>query len=579
MSQMLQSWLDLVCQVLPRVSRGVVIQSGVETSPITWPDGVPLSEDLKAAAQLARNQSAPVFSGKMAQGGKFLVAYPLTIDGVDFGVIALSLAASAGQQQVMTQLLDWSQSWLELLLKYRQQEASAEVDSGVLELLLTLLETEDFDAATINLTSRLANHFNCERVCLGLVRGDKLSIASVSHQSQFDARVNLIGMMEGAMEESIKLRRVVNFIPGQPDSMVYFAHEILAKELGNHVLCTLPLTYSSSDVGALLFERKPGAIFSPEEVIQLQRLGEALGPIVALQKSRQLNTLQRGLQAVTGWLRRVVGPGAMVAKLTSIGIIAAVAVLTLVEGDYEVTAPATLEGLMQQAIVAPFDGFIADSLSRAGEKVSEGQTVARMDDKELKLELRRVRSQREDWNRQYRQALATLNQAESRILKARVDQADARLALFENRLQQVDLRAPFAGIIISGDLSRSLGARVEKGELLFEIAPLEEYRIVLLVEESDIDDIREGQQGRVILTAQPGQKIPFVIQNISTVLDSKQASGVAFRTEGLVQGDFSLLRPGMEGVARVTVGQRSLGWILFHDLADWIRLFTWRWLP
>lgn len=579
MSPILQSWLDLVCQVLPRVSRGVLFQSGDKTSPITWPAGAPLPEELQAAAQLARNQSAPVFSGTVAEDAKFLVAYPLTINGVDFGVIALSLAASTEQQQVMTQLLDWSQAWLELLLKYRQQEASAQVDNGVLELLLTLLEIEDFDAATINLTSRLADHFNCERVSLGLASGDRISIASVSHQSRFDARVNLIGMMQAAMEESIKLRRVVSYAPGQEDSLAYFAHEILAKELGNHALCTLPLTYGSRDVGALLFERKAGAIFSAEEVIQLRQLGGALGPIVALQKRLQLSVLQRSLQAVTGWLRRVVGPGEMVAKLTSISVILIISILTFVEGDYEVTAPATLEGFMQQAIVAPFDGFIAASLARAGETVSEGQTVARMDNTELKLELQRVRGQREEWNRQYRQALATLNQAETRILKARLDQADARLSLFENRLRQVELRAPFAGIIISGDLSRSLGTAVEKGELLFEIAPLKEYRIVLLVEESDIDEISEGQKGQVVLTAQPGRKIPFVIQNISSVLDSNQASGVAFRTEGLVQGDFALLRPGMEGIARVTVGQRSLGWILFHDLADWIRLFTWRWLP
>ena len=41
----------------------------------------------------------------------------------------------------------------------------------------------------------------------------------------------------------------------------------------------------------------------------------------------------------------------------------------------------------------------------------------------------------------------------------------------------------------------------------------------------------------------------------------------------------SVLRPGMDGVGKVDVGDRSYGWILFHGLVDWLRLKLWLWLP
>jgi len=38
------------------------------------------------------------------------------------------------------------------------------------------------------------------------------------------------------------------------------------------------------------------------------------------------------------------------------------------------------------------------------------------------------------------------------------------------------------------------------------------------------------------------------------------------------------LRPGMDGVAKVHVGERKLVWIWTHSLFDWLRLNIWSWL-
>jgi hypothetical protein len=39
------------------------------------------------------------------------------------------------------------------------------------------------------------------------------------------------------------------------------------------------------------------------------------------------------------------------------------------------------------------------------------------------------------------------------------------------------------------------------------------------------------------------------------------------------------LRPGMEGVGKVAIGERRLIWIWTHKLIDWVRLAFWSWMP
>ena len=41
----------------------------------------------------------------------------------------------------------------------------------------------------------------------------------------------------------------------------------------------------------------------------------------------------------------------------------------------------------------------------------------------------------------------------------------------------------------------------------------------------------------------------------------------------------ALLRPGMEGVGKVEIGERRLAWIWTHKIVYWLRMFSWSWWP
>jgi multidrug efflux pump subunit AcrA (membrane-fusion protein) len=148
----------------------------------------------------------------------------------------------------------------------------------------------------------------------------------------------------------------------------------------------------------------------------------------------------------------------------------------------------------------------------------------------------------------------------------------------EQKFQRTRLVSPLDGIILSGDLSRSLGAPVERGQILFEVAPLDQYRLVLNIDAREIVDVRTGQRGKLVLSSLPGEEIPFVIDQVSPVFQEEEGK-ISYRTEARIQGSSAVLRPGMDGVGKISVGRRSYGWIFFHSMIDWLRMKMWSWQP
>jgi len=240
--------------------------------------------------------------------------------------------------------------------------------------------------------------------------------------------------------------------------------------------------------------------------------------------------------------------------------------------------PADLLGAVQRAAVAPFDGFVSAAPARAGDRVAAGDLLATLDDRELRLERARWSSQLEQLGKQYRQAMAERDAAHARIQSAQMEQARAQLALVDEQLDKMVLRAPFDGVVVTGDLSQRLGAPVQRGQLLYEVAPEDAFRVVLKVDERDIDQIAIGQSGSLVFSAFPDEAVSFRVEQITPVSSAEEGRN-AFRVEGAFLETPSHLQPGMQGVGKVSVDRRRLIWIFSHEVTDWLRLALWKWLP
>ncbi len=252
--------------------------------------------------------------------------------------------------------------------------------------------------------------------------------------------------------------------------------------------------------------------------------------------------------------------------------------LAFYPASFRISADAALEGDSQRVSVVPFDGYIDTASVRAGDIVEPGQVLATLDDKDLRIEVLRWESERSRLQQQQRQALVKKDRTEIALLEAQIRQTEAQLELSRQQLERAQIVAPVAGLIIAGDLSQRLGSPVQKGETLFEIAPLEHYRVVLKVDERDIRFIETGRSGQLLLSGMAGTSIPMTVSNITAVAEA--ADGLNFfRVEAALDDPSAILRPGMEGVGKIDVDTRSLGWIWTRTFVNWLRVFWWKWTP
>jgi multidrug resistance efflux pump len=164
--------------------------------------------------------------------------------------------------------------------------------------------------------------------------------------------------------------------------------------------------------------------------------------------------------------------------------------------------------------------------------------------------------------------------AEVQLAQAQLAQVDAQIRLLERRISEATLRAPIDGTVIKGDLEKRIGGPVEKGEVLFEVAPLKTLWAELRVDESDIADVGPGDTGELATTGSPGEHIRFTVVRIDPVAEVVGQENV-FRVRAELDEIRSGWKPGMEGVAKVELEPRPYAWLLTHKLIDWVRMKLW----
>jgi RND family efflux transporter MFP subunit len=367
--------------------------------------------------------------------------------------------------------------------------------------------------------------------------------------------------------------------PGEvEDGRVARAAAELVRESGNRSVCSIPMTSRGSVVGALTFERASETLFDRGTIEVLESVGALVGPILEVQRRDDRWLLTRAFYSLRGLAGRLVGPRHVGLKLGTLGVLAGVLFAVFATGDFRVTADTVVEPARRQAIVAGFDGYVRTAPFRAGDIVTEGDVLATLDDRDLQLERTRWQSQADQGQRQYQAALGTTNAAEVQIFTAQIEQARAQVALLDEQIARTRIAAPFDGVVVTGDLSQSLGSPVGRGEVLFELAPLDDYRVILQVDERDVRHVEEGQSGQIVLAGFTDEPLPFSVRRLTPVSTPEEGRNY-FRVEAELTEAPERLRPGMEGVGKITVDERRLVWIWSRELLDWVRLQTWTWLP
>lgn len=587
------TWLRIQSTMIPRVSGGLVALLRPETATIApvaqWPRESSDASALLGVAERVVQERKGVVTRSAEDGPpetqQIHIGYPVWVGKDLRGAAALRIAPrpSLELQSAMRQLqwgVAWLQNWFLRGASLAPGQQQPQHLAAVLEMTALALQEDGFLEAATALVTEMATRLRCDRVTLGFLEGRHVKIRALSHSAQFGKNMNLMRAISGAMGESVDQEDVLIYPEPEAGSpRVLHAHEQLARGHGDRALCTVPFIRPSGGAfGALTLERSAAEFFDQKTVDLCDGIAAIAGPILDEKRRNDRLLVLKAWDSLKEQTQRLLGPRHAVYKVVALGALALAVFFTFATGRYRVTAKTVLEGEIQRVVAAPFRGFIAEAGVRSGDIVKKDQLMCALDDRDLRVDRARVASEREQHLLEHRKAMAVGDVAAMNVLTKKVQQADAQIELLNEEIARTRIEAPFDGLVVSGDLSQALGAPVDAGQVLFQVAPLESYRVVLKVDESDIRQIVVGQTGELVLTAMPHEKLPIKVSKITPVSVSEEGSNF-FQVEAELGQAESRLRPGMEGFGKIEVDRRRLIWIWTHRLVDWVRLRVWSWIP
>lgn len=578
-------WLFSICQHIPGTTCGVVFETqsiaDIKEPLAIWPEDLSDTNfalpTLNSVLSLNRQILAQQRVTEQDTGEpNSILAVPLNLYNERFGaaIILITGRAQAKQQEAMRQLQE-AAAWFESLAKYHLATHNQQLITAV-DLLAACIEHQSFNHAAAETVTTLAIRLKCDRISLGLVHNKLIKIEAISHSADFDRSSPLINSLQEAMTEAHDQDAIIHHPEQAGTFHVTRMHQALANDHACGNILTIPFENQGKLAGVLLFERPTDTPFDNTVTSQASQLAMLLGPVLAMkwQEDQPLRVaLQKALNKITFSLT---GTRYLNRKILAGATVAGFLLLSIIKADYRVTAEAQLEPELQRVVVAPQAGFIKDAMAKPGDVVQKDSIIGTLKDEDLQLERQKWSSQLNQMQREYRKALAQHDRSQVSIVRAKMEKADAQLQLINEQLARVKLTAPFDGRVVSGDLSQLIGAPVERGQILFTIAPLTGYRTILSIDERDIRQIQLQQQGELILAGITETPLSFTVTRITPVSVVKDGSN-RFQVEAELDSKIDLLRPGMTGIAKINADKRSLLWIMTHKLIDRLRIFLWSW--
>ncbi len=436
-------------------------------------------------------------------------------------------------------------------------DQSAVQAAFVLRTIGQLLQCPDAIDACRLLANRLQQFLGCRQVAVALSdrRRRRCRLRSLSGVVRFDAHSARASAVQDAVDEAV-VRGCPTLWPPAEDSQRHAtrAHQKLVALMGAECVVSLPLCdRDEAVVGVVQLIDEP----SPEAVGFLQQHAAVLASVLGRLQRHQVGRVGRLLRQLSphgaNWRGRAILLGAFLA----LGCLA----LPL---PYRVDCSCQIQPVTRRFVVAPYDGTLEKCLVAPGDMVQRGQVLARMDQREIRWELAELKAAQARAEKERDAAMAGHKTSGAQLAALEMQRLQLQMQLLEHRLENLAVRSPIDGVVVSGDLEKTEGAPLTIGQALFEIAPLERMVCEVNVREKDILQVQVGMPATVTLDALADTTISGAILRIHPRAELRNDESI-FVADLELDNPQGQLRPGMNGSAKVSSGQRSLGWILFHE--------------
>lgn len=427
-------------------------------------------------------------------------------------------------------------------------------------------------------TNTLRNKTGCDQIGLSLVRGKQIEILSISGLDEVRGRSPGVLQMRAAMEECRDAGVAIAFPKVDGETKLgarnWRLHAQWSGATTGSCVASVPLKVEDRLAGVLSLRRSSRDPFDVELLEECRKLVEPYLAAVDLIDRAHQGLLPHARRSLATSLRNWLRPGAWFKKtMVAMGCVFA---LWFAFGSvqYQLTVPCQLSPIQARHIASPFEGVLWEAHHAAGDMVEEGEILATLDTRSLVLEQEQLKADLRSLRIEESRALSTGTAVDLQLARANQAQVLASLAIIEAKITQSVIRAPFAGMVVSGDLRDREGQVVTKGEPLFQLAKGEGWRLELYVPQADADELDLNQTGEFSSQARPDLTHAMRLSRLSATAELHEGRNV-YVAHATTEIDSEWVRSGMAGIAKVDIGQRRVWWVVLHRFMDSARLLFW----
>jgi multidrug efflux pump subunit AcrA (membrane-fusion protein) len=459
----------------------------------------------------------------------------------------------------------------------------------------------------------------CDRVSVAIRKGRKCHIEAVSGQDLFDKRSNtirLLGKLATAVVASgdpIWYTGDTRDLPPQvEDALQEYVDEAHSKTVAVLPLRRPPPLEEDDPKKRVERDAPIGALIV--EQIEDSRVSQSLthrSDVVCQHSSTALaNALEhQNLFLMPVWRAlgktRWIVEARTLPKTLSIGgaVLALLLILGFWPANFTLEGKGTLEPVVRRNVFANVDGIvdkIPDGIEH-GAFVKENDLLVKLRSTQITTALQEVTGKRNATSEELRSVQREL--ATGKMLKpeernrligrqAELNQTwaslDAEWQLYKAKEAELEVHSPISGQIITWDVRNRLRSRpVQSGDQLMQLAdPADRWRLEVHMPENRMGHISDAQRTlknenldvSYILALQPGTTRHGKIEEVARSAEVRSEEGNTVliyveldKTEMEQLRQEQKLKQGAEVTAKVYCGSRPLGYVLLHDLIEFVQ--------
>jgi len=463
----------------------------------------------------------------------------------------------------------------------------------------------------------------CDRLSVAIRHGAKDQIAAISGQDVMDTRSNVVQLLRDLTRRVTATGEPLWYDGSKQDlpSQVESALHAYVDECHTKSIAVLPLrktvaeseqqrSQTGSESGAVdrtIGEVIGALIVEHIETRPMRATIQARADLVCHHSARAIaNSMEHSnlflmpvwktLGKATWLIRARTLPKTLAVLALVLGTLA---VLAFVPADFNINAPAYLDPTVKQQVFFNAPGNVRQVYVEHGDVVKKGQLLVDLQDPQLEQELTKLRGDRATANKQYTTAVSQLQAARTTLTESEkytyisqrgqamseMQSLDSQIAVLEAKQKLLQVESPIDGTVVSWEIRDSLVDRpVQRGERAMEIAQTSGTAWDLVVK---LPEKRMGHVQRAVvdhgttdlgvvwvLKSNPNTTYSGKVKSIYPSADWDEQENVAIvkiRVD-ISANQLPALNPKLTASAKVQCGRAKLGYVLFHDVWEWIQI-------